>query len=406
MRLSNRLQRMATSPIRKLIPYAKKAEENGLEVIPLNIGQPDIETPPVFFEAIEAFDKDVLAYADSQGTRELLETSSEYLKKFDLSFSPQEIIITNGASEGLIFAISSICDFGEEILSPEPYYSNYNNFAELVGVHIVPVTTYAKENFRLPPKEVWEERINDKTKAILLSNPGNPTGRVYTTQEMDMLRDLALQYGLIILSDEVYKEFVYGDNVFHSFGSYPELDQHVVLIDSISKKYSCCGARIGMVASKNKKFMENVFKLAQSRLCVATLDQIGAAALRDVSNDYIEDTLKKYTSRRDTLYRRLMRIPGVVANSPEGAFYNIVQLPIDNAETFCIWVLENVQIDNKTVLFTPAESFYKTPKLGRNEVRISYCVSEEKIEMAMDLLEEALRRYPGSKQNQKTKTPR
>ncbi len=395
MKLSNRLMEMEASPIRKLTPYTDEAKARSINVIPLNIGQPDTETPQEFFYAVKEFDDKVLRYEDSRGDERLIRTIVDYYKKFEIDFSEEEIIITNGASEGVIFALATVCDYGDEVLAPEPYYSNYNNFADLLDVKIVPVTTYAENGFALPEIELFEQAITSRTKAIMISNPGNPTGRVYTKEEIELLRKLALKYDLFILADEVYKEFIYNGDAFISLADYDDLSQHVILLDSISKRYSCCGARIGTIASKNKDVMANILKLAQSRLCVSTLDQVGAARLSEVNDKYIEDVVAEYKKRRDLIFQRIVAMDGVVAQKPNGAFYFLMKLPVDDAEKFTIWILENVAIDNETILLTPAESFYQTDGLGRNEVRISYCISLDKLEKAMDILELALKQYPG-----------
>lgn len=395
MKLSKRITEMEASPIRKLTPYADQAQANGLHVIHLNIGQPDIKTPPEFFDAIKSFSDPVLAYGDSRGSKDLIETLIEYYNKLGIHYEHDDIIITNGGSEGVTFAITAVCNKGDQILTPEPFYSNYSNFAESLDVEMVPITTYARDGFALPDKSEFEKRITDKTKAIIISNPGNPTGRVFTQSEIDLIKDLALEHDLFIISDEVYKEFIYNDEEFRSFAQIKELEQHTILIDSISKRYSCCGARIGSISSKNKDVIFNVLKLAQSRLCVSTLDQVGAANLRNVTSEYMESVRIEYKKRRDLIFDRVSTMEGVVARKPDGAFYYLLNLPVDDAEKFTIWILENVNIDNNTILITPAESFYITEGLGRNEIRISYCINEEKLSKAMDILEYALKIYPG-----------
>lgn len=386
---------MISSPIRKLAPYAKRCQDEGVTVLRLNIGQPDIETPEEFFDAIRNVDMSVLEYEDSQGSRTFIQSTIDYYRRWNIDYAFEDIIVTQGASEALIFALATICDPGDEVLVPEPFYSNYSNFAGMLNIELVPMTTYARDGFRLPDLDTMEKRVTDRTKAIMITNPGNPTGRVYTEDEQNAICQLVLRNNLFLISDEVYKEFVYDGLQYKSFAHYPELEQHLLLIDSISKRYSCCGARIGTVASKNRHIMANISKLAQARLCVSTLEQIGACALNEVSHTYLTSVVSKYESRRNLVFEHIANMPGVLSIKPNGAFYNILSLPVDDAETFTLWVLENVRIDGETILLTPAESFYLTPAMGVNEVRITYCINEEKLGRAMAILKKALETYPG-----------
>lgn len=394
MKFSNRIENMHQSPIRRLVPYADAAKSRGLNVIRLNIGQPDIATPGDFLEAVNSYHVSVLEYAPSQGLKRTLETVQLYLHNYGLDFELDELLITNGASEGLLFAMMAICDPGDEILTIEPFYPNYLSFAQMSDVVLTSVTTTIKEGFKLPSYEVLKQAVTPKTKGILLSSPGNPTGRVYTKEEMDSIVELAKEFNLFILADEVYREFNFTDRPFISFAQYPEIDQQVILLDSISKKYSACGARIGSLASKNKALMAHLLKCAQARLCVSTLDQIGAGAMDIVDDNYVYENRKTYRLRRDVLEEELHKIPGIIFTQPEGAFYLIVELPVDDAEKFIIWMVENIEIDGETVLMTPADSFYTNPELGRKQCRISYCVSSETLKRAMAILKKALDEYP------------
>lgn len=395
MTFSERIQSMQASPIRKLIPFADEARSRGIKVYPLNIGQPDIKTPKEYFEAIYNFKNDVLAYANSHGIPELLNSFSEYYKSHEIDFTTEDIIITNGGSEALLFAFIAICDNGDEILIPEPFYTNYNGFAQMVGVKVVPITTKAEDGFHLPEKSEILKLITPKTKAILLSNPGNPTGKVYSKEEIELIKDIALEKGIFVISDEVYKEFIYDGLEFSSFAHQTEIKDQVIIIDSISKRYSACGARIGCIASKNKELMAQVIKLAQGRLSVSTLDQVGAASLNRVSDSYMEEVKNEYWKRRDVVFNALQEMEGVICKKPLGAFYVIAKLPVKNAEDYVKWLLSDFNLNNETVLLTPAENFYATPGLGRDEVRISYCLNIDSLTKAMNIVKESLKVYPG-----------
>lgn len=397
MKFSERIVAMQQSPIRKLVPYADEAKKKGKKVYHLNIGQPDVATPKEFLEAIKDFDKEVISYAHSQGISELIDTFVKYYEGHDIHFEKDEIIVTNGGSEALIFALIATCDHEDEVLIPEPFYTNYNGFSNMTGVNVVPITTKAENGFHLPEKDEIAKLISNKTKAILLANPGNPTGTVYTKDEIYMIRDIAKEHDLFIIADEVYKEFVFDGQEFTSFAHLDDIQDRVILTDSISKRYSACGARIGCIASKNKDLMKQVMKLAQGRLCVATLEQVGAANLVNTSSTYIEEAKKEYWKRRDIVYNALQKMDGVICEKPHGAFYVIVKLPVDNAEKFVLWLLEEFEFNNETVMLAPAEGFYATEGLGRDEARISYCINAEDLEKAMNILAEALKVYPGRK---------
>ncbi|WP_427338731.1 pyridoxal phosphate-dependent aminotransferase [Caloranaerobacter sp. DY30410] len=393
MKFSKRILSMQESPIRKLVPIAEEAKRKGKKVYHLNIGQPDIETPDCFFKAIKNFDQKVLAYTNSRGIPELIKSFINYYKNYDIHFEEDEILITNGGSEALLFALLAICDYGDEILVPEPFYTNYNGFGNSAGVKVIPITTRAEDGFHLPNKEVIVSLITDRTKAILLSNPGNPTGVIYTPEEVNMISNIAKENDLFIIADEVYREFVYDDFKYISFAHLDDIKDRVVIIDSISKRYSACGARIGSIASKNKELIKQVLKLCQSRLCVATIEQIGASELANIPNDYFQKVVEEYRKRRDVVYEALSKMEGVICRKPHGAFYVIAKLPVENAEDFVKWLLSDFDIDNETVMVAPAEGFYATEGLGRDEIRISYVLNENDLKKAMNILNEGLIEY-------------
>lgn len=393
MKLSKRIAGMQESPIRKLVPYALDAKASGKKVFHLNIGQPDIETPSVFMDSIRNFDDKVIAYQHSQGLDTLVEAIVDYYKKFDINYDKEDVLITTGGSEALLFAIIATCDPGDEIIVPEPFYTNYNGFGSSVNVNIKAITTTAEDGFHLPSKEKIEEKISDRTKAIILSNPGNPTGVVYTKEELDMLVEIAKEHDLFIISDEVYREFTYDGEKCISFGTYYEEEQRIILIDSISKRFSACGARIGCISSKNKELMKAILKLAQGRLCVSTLEQVGAAALYRLDDAYLQEVHAEYNKRRDIVFNKLEKMDGVLCRKPHGSFYVIAKLPIEDAEDFIIWLLKEFDHNGETVMLAPAEGFYATPGLGRNEARIAYMLNSNELERAMDILELGLKKY-------------
>ncbi len=393
MYVSERLANMQESPIRKLIPYAEYAKSMGRHVYHLNIGQPDIETPASFMDAVRQFDDKVLAYAPSQGIPELISSIIDYYKIYNLDFDNEEILITYGGSEALLFSILAITDPDDEILIPEPYYTNFSGFCQMVNTRIIPITCKAENGFRLPNKFEIEGLIKENTKGILLSNPGNPTGAVYTREELKMLGKLAKKHNLYIICDEAYREFVYDDFEFTSFASIKEIADRVIIVDSISKRYSACGARVGCIASKNKKIMKEILKLCQSRLCVPVLEQIGATELYKTPKNYFNTINKEYRKRRDIVYNALKDIPGIVCEKPSGAFYIMAKLPVDDAEKFATWLLQDFQLDNSTVMITPACDFYASPNMGTNEVRIAYTLQDKDLVASMNILKIALNQY-------------
>lgn len=393
MKLSKRIQEMQFSPIRKLAPFGVAAEKKGVKVYHLNIGQPDVKTPECFFEGIKDFNEKVLAYSGSQGMNPLISSFIKYYKKWNFEFESDEIMVTNGGSEAIMFALMAICDVGDEVIIPEPFYTNYNGFAEVAGAKVVPFITKAEDGFHLPSKEVITSKITNKTRAILVSNPGNPTGVVYSYDEIRMLGDIAKEYNLYLIADEVYREFVYDNLKYTSALSLNDILDRIIVIDSISKRYSACGARIGMVASKNKELINQILKLCQSRLCVPTIEQLAAANLINTPESYFKEVKAEYENRRNILYDALRDIPGVVCEKPTGAFYIVVKLPVESAEDFAKWILTDFTYDNKTVMFAPAEGFYATKGLGRNEIRLSYCINSEDLKDAMKIFGIALKKY-------------
>ncbi|MCL2703292.1 MAG: pyridoxal phosphate-dependent aminotransferase [Defluviitaleaceae bacterium] len=395
MNVSKRIEAMQYSPIRKLVPFAEAAKKQGKTVYHLNIGQPDIETPREFFDAVKNFDEKVLEYAFSQGIPQLIDSFIEYYKLFGVTYGKDEILVTNGGSEALFFALVAVCDYGDEVIVPEPFYTNYNSFSKSAGAVVVPVATQASDGFKLPPIDAIEGKINSKTRAIMLSNPGNPTGAVYDIEDMNKVKALALKHNLYIIADEVYKEMVYDGLKFTSFSQMEGIEDRVIITDSISKRYSACGARIGCVASKNKEVMKQILKLCQGRLCVATIEQVGAAALSAVSPQYMADVIKEYESRRNIVFEALKRIDGVVCEKPHGAFYIMAKLPVADADDFAKWLLTDFSVDNATVMVAPGAGFYATEGLGKDEIRISYVLKEDKLKAAMNILAEALKAYQG-----------
>ncbi|SCI77101.1 Aspartate aminotransferase [uncultured Clostridium sp.] len=399
MNFSNRVISMQSSPIRKLVPYATAAKERGLKVYHLNIGQPDIKTPKSFFDAVNNFNSDVLEYAVSQGLPELIEEMINYYSTYDIDFKKDEILITNGGSEALLFAMMATCDPGDNILVPEPFYTNYNGFSSCINVCVKPITTHPEDGFHLPKKEDIVSKIDKNTKAILISNPGNPTGCVYTKEEVYMLSDIAIENNLWIIADEVYREFVYDGLDYISFGNIDKVKDRVIIVDSVSKRYSACGARIGSLACKNKSFISQVLKLCQGRLCVSTLDQVGAIELYKTPKSYFNEVNEEYKKRRDALYNELMKVEGVICKKPKGAFYILAKLPIENAEDFVIWMLNEFEVDGETVMVCPAEGFYATKGLGKSEIRLAYILNENDLKKAASILKQGIEKYIEIKNN-------
>ena len=393
MRYSERITTMQSSPIRKLAHITSSAKAKGIKIYHLNIGQPDIKTPKVFFEAVKNFNNEVLEYAVSPGLPELISSLQQYYTTYNMDFESDEILVTNGGSEALLFALMATCDPKDNILVPEPFYSNYNGFSQSINVNITPITTKAEEWFHLPSKEKIQSLITSKTKAILISNPGNPTGTVYTKKELYMISEIAKENDLWIISDEVYREFVYDGLEYTSFGNIKEVEDRVIIIDSVSKRYSACGARIGSIASKDKTLIAEILKLCQGRLCVSTLDQVGSVELYNTPSSYFTEVNNEYKNRRDVLYNELIKVKGVICKKPAGAFYIVAKLPIENAEDFVIWMLTDFNKDGETVMACPAEDFYATPGLGRDEIRLAYVLKEDDLHKAAIILKEGLEKY-------------
>lgn len=390
---SERITTMQSSPIRKLAHIASSAKAKGIKIYHLNIGQPDIKTPKVFFEAVKNFNNEVLEYAVSPGLPELISSLQQYYTTYNMDFESDEILVTNGGSEALLFALMATCDPKDNILVPEPFYSNYNGFSQSINVNITPITTKAEEGFHLPSKEKIQSLITSKTKAILISNPGNPTGTVYTKKELYMISEIAKENDLWIISDEVYREFVYDGLEYTSFGNIKEVEDRVIIIDSVSKIYSACGARIGSIASKDKTLIAEILKLCQGRLCVSTLDQVGSVELYNTPSSYFTEVNNEYKNKRDVLYNELIKVKGVICKKPAGAFYIVAKLPIENAEDFVIWMLTDFNKDGETVMACPAEDFYATPGLCRDEIRLAYVLKEDDLHKAAIILKEGLEKY-------------
>ena len=393
MKLSQKSQQCALSPMRKFTPYAMAAEAAGKKIYKLNIGQPDIETPPEFFEAVRGFSQKVLAYANSQGTELMLDTVVDYYKRIGVDYDKKDILITTGGSEALQILFLCILDEGSEVIVPEPFYSNYNTFIKAAGGVIRPMATIPEEDYNYAKPEALEALINDKTRAIAIINPHNPTGNVLTEAELRSIADVAKKHGLYLICDEVYREFIYDSDKILCAGSMRDVDENVVVIDSVSKRFSACGARIGMLISRNKELMAQALKFCQGRLCTTTLEQVGAAALYSVGPEYFAKVREEYKRRRDLCYRKLTAIPGVVCAKPMGAFYVMAKLPIDNADDFMKWMLTDFEDHGETVMCAPAAGFYATPGRGVNEIRIAYVLKEKDLDRALDLLAMGIEAY-------------
>lgn len=393
MKLSDRICHLQASPIRKLVPLAIEAKAKGKKVYHLNIGQPDIPTPPCFYEAVSKGQNQILGYALSPGDPMLIDAMIQFFKRDGMTYSRDDIIITNGGSEAIIFAMQAICDNGDEVLIPEPFYTNYNGFMQETGVIVKPLTTMATKGFHLPQKDEIAKLITPKTKAILFSNPGNPTGTVLHLEEMLMLKEIALEHNLFLISDEVYRKIAFDNEVAYSLGSLSGLDEHSIIIESVSKRYSSCGARIGAIISKNKELTSQIVKLAQARLSVSTLDQIGATALYHLDNTYIDSIRDEYQKRRDIVVAELSLIPEIFFEVPKGAFYIIVTLPFDDSEAFVKWMLTDFDVDNETVMLAPAADFYANKFLGKNQIRIAYVLESIQLQKAMIILKKGIQEY-------------
>ena len=385
---------MPESPIRKLVPYAEKAYQANKTVYHLNIGQPDIKSPKIAMDAVTMHSLEILAYTRSEGSEEYRKKIATYYQKNRIDVEAKDIIVTTGGSEALLFAMGTICDQGDEVIIPEPFYANYNGFATASGVTIVPVISKIEDNFALPPIEEFEKLITPKTKAILICNPGNPTGYLYSKEEIQTLAKIVQKHNLFLVADEVYREFVYEGLEHYSILREPHMDDYAIIIDSVSKRYSMCGARIGCLVSKNEKVITTALKFAQARLSPPTFAQIASEAALLTPQSYFDEVIKEYEDRRNTLVHSLREIPGVKVGVPKGAFYCIVELPVTNSDDFAQWLLESFDLEGETVMVAPAAGFYSSPGVGKNQVRIAYVLKKESLIRAVEILKAALKQYP------------
>jgi aspartate aminotransferase len=393
-KISNKGLAMPQSPIRKLVPFAEKAYAEGKKVYHLNIGQPDIKTPQVAIDAVKTMSLDILAYTRSEGSDDYRHKIAEYYKGVNINVAKEDIIVTTGGSEALLFAFGTIMDIDDEVIIPEPFYANYNGFSTASGVKVVPVISKIEDNFALPAIEDFEKLITPKTKAILICNPGNPTGYLYSREEIKKLAQIVKKHDLFIIADEVYREFAYDGHKHVSiledeFG----LEDHAILIDSVSKRYSMCGARIGCLVSKNKDIISTALKFAQARLSPPTLAQIASEAALATPQSYFDDVIEEYVERRNVLIEGLESIDGVKVAKPKGAFYCVAELPVKNSDHFAQWLLESFEIDNETIMVAPAGGFYSTPNVGLNQIRIAYVLNKESLKQSIHILREALKVY-------------
>ncbi len=393
MKFSSKMERCGLSPMRKFNPFAAETEKRGIKIYHLNIGQPDILTPEAYFKALREFSEPVLSYAPSPGVPVLLDGVRGYYARIGVELQRGDIQVTTGGSEALQATMATLLDDGDEIIIPEPYYPNYHTSVTLAGATIRPITTSPEEGYRYAVRERVEACINEHTRAILITNPGNPTGAVLSPEELKLMLDIAKEHDLMIICDEVYREFVYGGEPLLSALQYPGYEENVIVIDSVSKRFSACGARVGLLISKNKEFMKQSMKWMQCRLCASTADQVAAAALYSLDPSYFDAVREEYKLRRDTLMAKLRQIPGIVCEEPKGAFYVMAALPVDDADKFQMWLLQEFDDHGDTVMFSCGEPFYATPNKGKNEVRMAYVIKKEDIERAMDVLAVAIERY-------------
>jgi len=393
--ISNKGKNMPASPIRKLVPYAEKAKAQGKKVYHLNIGQPDVETPHEILDAVRNIDFKVLEYSHSAGFESYRKKLAGYYRANGIQIDYTHLMVTTGGSEAILFGLFSCLDAGDEIIIPEPLYANYNGFTLAGDIVVKPVTSHIENNFALPPVSEFEKLITPKTKAIMICNPGNPTGYLYSKAELLQLKDIVLKHDLFLFADEVYREFCYDGKEHFSVLNIEGIEENAVVVDSISKRYSACGARIGALVTRNKQVLDTALKFAQARLSPPTIEQIAAEAAVNVGKEYFEKVRKEYTARRDVLVQRLNAMEGVLCPKPGGAFYAQVRMPIDDCDIFCQWLLEDFSFNNETVMLAPGTGFYATPGIGKDEVRIAYVLNVAELEKAMDCLEAALKVYPG-----------
>ena len=393
-KISHRAENMPASPVRKLVPYALQAKQKGIKVYHLNIGQPDIETPQTALDAIKNIDLKVLEYALSEGNLEYRTVLNNYYHSLGFTdLTTDNFIVTNGGSEALNFAISTLCDDGDEVIIPEPYYANYNGFTNAINVKVVAIPSTIDTGFALPPIGEFEKKITDKTRAILICNPGNPSGYLYTREELQKLAEIALKHDIVVISDEVYREYVYDGKHQVSMFDFPELAENCVIVDSESKRYSMCGARIGCMITRSKKIHDAAMLFAQARLSPVLLGQIAAAAAHQDDEAYIRKVREEYTHRRNLLVDLLNGIPGVICPKPKGAFYCVAELPVEDTDVFAQWLLEHYSHNNETVMVAPMSGFYSNPELGKKQVRIAYVLKEEDLRRSVELLNDALQKY-------------
>ena len=384
---------MPESPIRKLVPYAEEAKKRGIEVIHLNIGQPDIKTPKAALDAVREHNIEVLEYSRTEGSEEYRVKIADYYAKQDVTVTASDIIVTTGGSEALSFTMGSVADPGDEIIIPEPFYANYNGFATAMGLRVSPVVSRIENNFALPAIEAFEKLITPRTRAILICNPGNPTGYLYSKEEIRKLASLVKKHDLFLIADEVYREFTYDGKEHYSILQEEGLDKHAIVVDSVSKRYSMCGARIGCLVSRNADIIRTALKFAQARLSPPTLAQIASEAALDTPQEYFDAVIEEYVERRDILIEELQKIPDLIVAKPQGAFYCMAELPVDDADDFAQWLLEHFEQDGQTVMVAPAAGFYATEGLGKNQIRIAYVLKKEKLRKAVSLIDAALKLY-------------
>ena len=393
--ISQKGLKMPQSPIRKLVPFAEEAKKKGVNVLHLNIGQPDIKTPQVALDAVKNNDIEVLAYSRTEGSETYREKIAAYYAKNEIKVKADDIIVTTGGSEALSFTLGSIADSGDEIIIPEPFYANYNGFSTALGINVVPVVSNLEDNFALPPIENLENLITSRTRAILICNPGNPTGYLYSKEEIQKLAKLVQKHDIFLIADEVYREFTYDGIEHYSILQEDGMDAHAIIIDSVSKRYSMCGARIGCLVSRNKEVIKTAIKFAQARLSPPTYAQIASEAALDTPDSYFENVINEYVARRNLLIEELEKIEGVKVARPKGAFYCIAELPVGDADDFAQWLLEDFRVNNETIMVAPAAGFYATPGLGKNQIRIAYVLEQESLKRAVNILKEALKSYIG-----------
>ncbi|MEW5764248.1 MAG: pyridoxal phosphate-dependent aminotransferase [Acidobacteriota bacterium] len=401
MNLSRRALTVQESPIRKLAPLMLEAKRRGVRIHHLNIGQPDIATPEAYLEAVADFRnrEKVLSYGPSDGLPELRQAIADYFRRFSIELEARDVMITTGGSEAALFALNLVGDFGDEVILPQPFYTNYNGFAAMAGIRLVPVTARAEDGFRLPPREIIERAITPRTRAILVCSPNNPTGTILTREELEILAEVAVRHDLFLIGDEVYKEFTYEGAVHHSLLELPSVRERVIVIDSVSKRFSACGARVGALISRNRKIMESALKFGQARLCPPTIEQVGSIAAYRMNPSYFDPIRAEYQTRRDVLLKGLTMHPDVILRKPQGAFYMIVKLPLNDTDHFARWLLSDWQIDGETVMVAPGDGFYATPGLGQNEIRVAYVLEAAKLERAARILVEGMERFRTMKGN-------